>query len=687
MTELAEEEDRLLTQGSWERFLDVVHKEILTEASTTSWHQPRLHDVVTVEVEQESAAGGPCETKTWRLGDGTSSIAGVNIDRCVRTMRRGETSRFKSKQENNSNDATLRLIALERKELLPPITTPSAASVKFTRIALQDGSGRLGVEAGTELRICFSWRFVVVQEHLPKSQESTHILLKGSAAEIESVYVSEQLSDLRRALLHHFGGTVVTERHEKPGEASVLELVLMRGGSPVCAADGKEAFASPAQALKALEVIPEASRGCTAKEATVNVEDGHCTCSAEDWLSGPAGVRVLSDLRAGQRCLVRIPPELFPDSREISTMFSQLPADKTFELEYDFVVLQIFRFEDMSLDRSGRVTKKLIKEGDGSYERPAEGAQLTLSIKVLEESSKAILDERQLDCEAASGRLCSAVEETVLSMQKGEVAEVRCSDPEALVDKELKLSSGGSVLFVLELLDFEKLDIFTSDEVQRVKFCTRRKEVGTLFFQQGWWRRALKRYRCVTSNLGYLQSWKDAGAISQAKALRKTCHLNVAACWLKLEDWREAEQACSFALDDEPENVKALFRRGQALKELREFREAEKMFRKVLSIDNGNKEAAKMLLQMRDSVRCEVAKQKEMFSRMARGIAEKPVEASCESVAEEKAILHRDTDEQQVEAESGEVGPDEDDTIVWAFAISALLLVGASAYFYLRRRR
>jgi len=390
-------------------------------------------------------------------------------------------------------------------------------------------------------------------------------------------------------------------------------------------------------------------------------------------------------------------------SSDLVSLPEGLERTPDFLVEYDMELLKIYTFEDVSLDHSGRVLKKITMEGE-SYEKPCEVSNVELILEAQDEDSKAALAEkRQLSCRAISGRFCSAVEETVLTMKKGEVCEVLCSDPEAWKDAELCLQPGGaSVRFIIELLDFEKIDAFTKDETQRIAHCTACKEVGTRFFQQGCWRRALKRYQVVTSNFGYLESWTDPASKQQALALRKACHLNVAMCWLKLEAWSEAEQACAAVLSDEPENVKALFRRGQALKELKQFKAAEQCFRKVLAADKDNKEAARMLVLVRQLVKDEVDQQKKMFSRMARGIGDKngengdqpsaddnvdrpAVETQAPSNAGADAASICKEDDLQDEDNNADDG---DDVVLWIVGIAAVLAaMGSAAYFHWKRQQ
>lgn len=606
-------------------FQEDVAKEITTEASPDSWQHARPGDVVTLEIEEGEGAAR-CQTRTWVVGAGKAHVvADLDMERCVRTMRCGERATMRSKRVEGSPPLALQLLGVERTEDI-------FGDGRLLRTSVQEGSGWATPRAGSELRLRFAWRAAEGQqpEAAAGAAEDVGVLLAEPAEQWAAAAATRELGDLRRALLRHFGGAVVTRTGgpSAPAAGSLLLRVERSGEAILGGAGGL----GPAEARAALEA--QAPLACAARrearEVTVSVEEGSCSCSAEDWIPGAAGLRVLSDLRAGQRCLVHVAPEL-----AFGSGLPELGLAPGTALEYDLEVLNIMTLEDVSLFGSGGVTKKVTTEGSG-YERPAEGAEVTLRLEAREDVSGAVLvEEREVTFEAASGRLCSAVDETVLTMKRGEVCEVRCTDAAVCCDSELGLQpcAGTAVVFHLELLELEKLDLsYSREEADRVAHCTRRKEVGTRFFQEGSWQRALKRYQHVTSTLMYIDHWKDSKARCEAEALRRVCHLNAAACWLKLGVWREAEQSCALVLKEEPQCVKALFRRGQALKELGEYREAEQSMRKVLEFDKENKEAARMLPKLRQWVKTEVEQQREMFSRMARGIGSGGAEDATEAV-------------------------------------------------------
>ncbi len=53
--------------------------------------------------------------------------------------------------------------------------------------------------------------------------------------------------------------------------------------------------------------------------------------------------------------------------------------------------------------------------------------------------------------------------------------------------------------------------------------------------------------------------------------LRQKCSLNLASCYLKLNENSKCVQQCSEVLRSNPEDRKALYRRGQAYSALKEY--------------------------------------------------------------------------------------------------------------------
>jgi tetratricopeptide (TPR) repeat protein len=77
---------------------------------------------------------------------------------------------------------------------------------------------------------------------------------------------------------------------------------------------------------------------------------------------------------------------------------------------------------------------------------------------------------------------------------------------------------------------------------------------------------------------------------------RLKCHLNLAAVFIELQNYTEAINHCRLALQIDPENSKAIFRRGVAYLRLDELEEAQKDLYRVLKIaSSGDKGSLKTI--------------------------------------------------------------------------------------------
>lgn len=81
-----------------------------------------------------------------------------------------------------------------------------------------------------------------------------------------------------------------------------------------------------------------------------------------------------------------------------------------------------------------------------------------------------------------------------------------------------------------------------------------------------------------------------------AKQLKASIFLNIAACDIKLGELREAIEFCDKALEIEPQNQKALYRKGKALALLQEWDESKKIFQSLLQSDPENNDVKRELV-------------------------------------------------------------------------------------------
>ena len=118
-------------------------------------------------------------------------------------------------------------------------------------------------------------------------------------------------------------------------------------------------------------------------------------------------------------------------------------------------------------------------------------------------------------------------------------------------------------------------------------------------------RELLLRIKCVrcnwqlhiitkVSNFEMTDSWQDDMLLAKVQCL-KGCHLNLAMCFLKLKNFNKCVENASNALDLDPANPKALYRRACAALELQEFDQAAADIRELIKADPANKEVFSFL--------------------------------------------------------------------------------------------
>ena len=93
-----------------------------------------------------------------------------------------------------------------------------------------------------------------------------------------------------------------------------------------------------------------------------------------------------------------------------------------------------------------------------------------------------------------------------------------------------------------------------------------------MYFKRGELKEAISRYEKSNTHAPTDKDWSkaeksdedQAAGVALARKTKLACYLNIAACQLRLNDASAAVTACTSALDLDPQNPKALYRRGQA---------------------------------------------------------------------------------------------------------------------------
>jgi len=150
---------------------------------------------------------------------------------------------------------------------------------------------------------------------------------------------------------------------------------------------------------------------------------------------------------------------------------------------------------------------------------------------------------------------------------------------------------------------------------QKLEAAANKKEHGNKLFVDLDYVNAIRRY---TQALELLQSMFDVSPEQKEEAnkLKVQCYLNLAGCLLKVEAYQKAIENCKSALELDPENAKALFRRGQGYYELKEYDLAKVDLTQADKAMPNNKQIVQLLNATKKEVTKREEKEKKMYAKM-----------------------------------------------------------------------
>lgn len=174
------------------------------------------------------------------------------------------------------------------------------------------------------------------------------------------------------------------------------------------------------------------------------------------------------------------------------------------------------------------------------------------------------------------------------------------------------------LLYEVELIGFDeaKEGKARSDMTveERIEAADRRKLEGNVYFKDEKLEEAMQQYEMAIAYMGDDFMFQLFGKYrDMALAVKNPCHLNMAACLIKLRRYEEAIAQCSIVLSEDENNVKALFRRGKARAELGQTDAAREDFQKAKKLVPEDKTIAKELRLLAEHDKAVYQKQKELY--------------------------------------------------------------------------
>lgn len=274
---------------------------------------------------------------------------------------------------------------------------------------------------------------------------------------------------------------------------------------------------------------------------------------------------------------------------------------------------------------NGLLKKKVLTAGKGPETRPRKGQDVTVRLKTSLEDGSVVEDDASLTFTLGDGDVTQAldlcvqlmgIEETVLIDANSKY----CYGKEG---RSPNISPNANLVFEATLLDAKDgpdLELLTGEE--KLALANKKRERGNFYYQRADYVFAINSYEIA---LKIVNSSSKVDFTSQEEDelldVKMKCLNNLAASQLKLDHYEAALKSCNLVLEQQPENIKALFRKGKVLAQQGEYSEAIAILRKALKLEPSNKtihaELSKLVKKHADQKNVESAMYKKMLGNVS----------------------------------------------------------------------
>jgi len=297
-----------------------------------------------------------------------------------------------------------------------------------------------------------------------------------------------------------------------------------------------------------------------------------------------------------------------------------IPANAT--LIFEVELISFTNEKDLTTKKDGGVLKKIVKDVDG-WDKPNEDAKVKFHyIGKLKSTGKIFENTRDNNGQpievtiGGDDEIIAGLEIAVESMKKGEIALVTIR-AEYGYGKEgnpaKHIPPNATLLYEVELVEFQKArEAYEMEFDEKLEVAKRKKEEGNELYKKGKFQKANKKYKKAVRFFENDANLKEDQK-KIAESLKIPCYLNIAACKLKIGDYQDVIKNCDDVLKVQPDNVKALFRKGQALNTLDVWDEAKQLLSRALELDPQNTDVKKELAILKQKRQQQDQKDKKVF--------------------------------------------------------------------------
>ncbi|KAG0719297.1 Peptidyl-prolyl cis-trans isomerase FKBP8 [Chionoecetes opilio] len=268
-----------------------------------------------------------------------------------------------------------------------------------------------------------------------------------------------------------------------------------------------------------------------------------------------------------------------------------------------------------------RCRKLVLKEGVVET-RPSKGHTVVVRVSGQLEDGTQVDVHDKLTFTIGDGEVIHGLEMILPLMDKGEVAEVYVASRFAYGSIGLppSIAADSNVTYQVELLDFEPEE---SPEClpleRRMVVGHRKRERGNWWFNRGEYSRAIQCYSAAVDFLDDAAMEYGEDVKPEVKTIlseRLKALNNMGAAQMRIEAYDIALKSLESVLMCQPNNVKALFRKGKVLGLQGKMKESITFLKRALELEPESRLVHQELAKMREKARVEAESEKSLYRRM-----------------------------------------------------------------------
>ncbi|XP_026091745.1 peptidyl-prolyl cis-trans isomerase FKBP8-like [Carassius auratus] len=243
---------------------------------------------------------------------------------------------------------------------------------------------------------------------------------------------------------------------------------------------------------------------------------------------------------------------------------------------------------------NGQLRKKVVEAGAGPESRPQRGQNVTIHLKTTLTDGTVVEELPNLSFTLGDGDVLQALDLTVQLMEMGEKALIEAGAKYAygaLGSSAPAVPPGSDLIMEVQLLSADDApDLELMPPSERISLANRKRERGNVHYQRADYAFAINSYG-IALQITEATFRVDISQQEEEELLdmKVKCLNNMAAAQLKLDHYEAALRSCVSVLEHQPDNVKALFRKGKVLALQGEFAEAIQTLKRALKLEPSNK--------------------------------------------------------------------------------------------------